>query len=119
MRAEAEDPSRERDWVGRLHLLLAAQSLVLVLASVNRLWSATDAYVLPDDALRLVDLLNLLVLAPASVLVFYLLLEHLLPHASQRARRAVRVAFVAAVPLCGQLWDARGHRLPGRALLRR
>ena len=38
----------------RLHALLAVQSLLLVLASVNRLWSATDVAVLPDDALRLV-----------------------------------------------------------------
>jgi hypothetical protein len=57
----------------RLHLLLAAQSGLLVLASVTRLWDATDVVVLPHDALRLVDVLNLLLLAPASLLVFHLL----------------------------------------------
>jgi hypothetical protein len=41
----------------RLHLLLAVQSLLLILASVNRLWDATDVPVLPHDALRLVDVL--------------------------------------------------------------
>jgi hypothetical protein len=58
----------------RLHLLLAVQSLLLVLASINRLWDATDVAILPHDALRLVDVLNLLVLAPASLLAFHLLL---------------------------------------------
>jgi len=79
-----------------LHLLLGAQSLILVLASVNRLWGATDVAVLPHGALRLVDVLNLLVLAPAGVLVFHALLEHVLGDA--RARR-LRLAFVAAVYL--------------------
>jgi hypothetical protein len=77
----------------RIHLLLALQSLLLVLASVNRLWDATDVAVLPHDALRLVDVLNLLVLAPASVLVFHVLLEHL------GSTPKLRLAFVAAVYL--------------------
>ena len=77
----------------RIHLLLALQSLLLVLASVNRLWDATDVAVLPHDALRLVDVLNLLVLAPASVLVFQALLEHL------GSTKRLRLAFVAAVYL--------------------
>jgi len=77
----------------RIHLLLALQSLLLVLASVNRLWDATDVAVLPHGALRLVDVLNLLVLAPASVLVFHVLLEHL------GSTPKLRLAFVAAVYL--------------------
>ncbi|HEX5617536.1 MAG TPA: hypothetical protein VFX51_03910 [Solirubrobacteraceae bacterium] len=77
----------------RIHVLLALQSLLLVLASVNRLWDATDVAVLPHGALRLVDVLNLLVLAPASVLVFHVLLEHL------GSTRGLRLAFVAAVYL--------------------
>lgn len=79
-----------------LHLLLAGQSLVLVLASVNRLWDATDVAVLPHGALRLADVLNLLVLAPAGVLLFHALLEHVVA-----GRRApwLRGAFVAAVYL--------------------
>ena len=76
-----------------LHLLLAAQSLVLVAASVNRLWDATDVAVLPHGALRLVDVLNLLVIAPAGLLVFHALLEHLRPS------RITRIAFVAAAYL--------------------
>jgi hypothetical protein len=77
----------------RLHVLLGAQSLILVAASVNRLWDATDVSVLPHGALRLVDVLNLLVIAPAGVLVFHLVLEQLNP--SSR----LRFAFVAAVYL--------------------
>jgi hypothetical protein len=83
----------------RLHLLLAVQSGLLVLASVNRLWDVTDVPVLPHEALRLVDVLNLLVLAPASLLAFHLLLDHVLTGASARARRALRLAFLAAAYL--------------------
>lgn len=83
----------------RLHLLLAAQSGLLVLASINRLWDATDVAVLPHDALRLVDVLNLLVLAPASLLLFHLLLELALEGAGERARRRLRLGFVAAAYL--------------------
>ena len=83
----------------RLHLLLAAQSGLLVLASVNRLWDTTDVEVLPHGALRLVDVLNLLVLAPASLLVFHLLLELALEDAGERARRRLRFGFVAAAYL--------------------
>lgn len=96
MGPETADRSTGRGWLVRLHVLLLMQSLLLVPASVNRLWSATDVYVLPHDALRLDDLLNLLVLSPTSVLAFYLLLEHMLPGVPKRARRALRVAFVAA-----------------------
>src|SRR3712207_3275834 len=77
----------------RLHLLLGAQSLVLVAASINRLWDGTDVAVLPHGALRLVDVLNLLVVAPAGLLVFHLLLEELTDD------RRLRLAFLAAAYL--------------------
>ncbi len=83
----------------RVHVLLAAESLLLVLASINRLWSATDIRVLPHGSLRLVELLNLLVFPPASVLVFYLLLEHLLAEAPAPTRRRLRLWFLAATYL--------------------
>jgi hypothetical protein len=83
----------------RLHRLLAAQSLILVLASVNRLWDATDVEVLPHGALRLVDVLNLLVLAPAGLLVFHALLEHVAAGAPPARRRRLRLGFVAAAYL--------------------
>jgi hypothetical protein len=85
--------------VRRIHILLGAQSLILVLASVNRLWDGTDAEILPDASLRVVDAVNLLVLAPASVLAFFLLLEHVLTGAPERPRLALRFGFVAAAYL--------------------
>jgi hypothetical protein len=67
--------------------------VLLVLASVNRLWSGTDVEILPHGSLRVVELLNLLVFPPLSVLAFYVLLEDLRPS------RTLRVAFLAAVYL--------------------
>ena len=96
MRTAQVDHAR---WLRRLHVLLAAQSALLVLASINRLWDATDARVLPHGSLRVVDVLNLFVLAPASALVLYLLLEHVLGDLPQRARRRLRLAFLAALYL--------------------
>ncbi|HYM56770.1 MAG TPA: hypothetical protein VES79_02300 [Solirubrobacteraceae bacterium] len=98
-RRAAPPPDSQRVWWRRLHVLLGVQSLLLVLASINRLWSATDVYVLPHQALRLVELLNLLVFPPASVVAFYLLLEHVLADVEPRRRLALRLAFVAAAYL--------------------
>jgi hypothetical protein len=89
-------PGTQAGSMKTLHLLLGAQSLILVAASLNRLWDATDVAVLPHGALRLVDVLNLLVIAPAAVLVFHALLEHVI--ADARARW-LRLAFIAAVYL--------------------
>jgi len=86
-------------WARRLHVLLGVQSAILVLASVNRLWDGTDAEVLPDDALRVVDVVNLFVLVPASALAFFLLLEHVLADVDRRSRLRLRVGFVAALYL--------------------
>jgi hypothetical protein len=91
--------SPDRAWVRRLHVLVGVQSLVLVLASANRLSSVGDAAVLPHESLRVVELLNLLVLPPVSALAFYLLLEHLLGGVAPGVRRALRLAFLAALYL--------------------
>jgi hypothetical protein len=77
----------------RLHALLSAQSVLLVLASINRLWSATDVPVLPHGSLRIVELLNLFVLPPLSVFVFWVMLEDFRPS------RRLRFWFLAAVYL--------------------
>src|SRR3712207_8869475 len=88
---EAQVEPSSGSGLGRIHLLLTAQSLVLVLASVNRLWSATDVEILPGEALRIVDVVNLLVLAPASALLFLLLLEHVLAGSAGRSHAVLRV----------------------------
>jgi hypothetical protein len=95
----AAPATAERAWERRLHVLLGVQSLVLVLASVNRLTSVGDAAVLPHGSLRVVELLNLLVLPPISALAFFLLLEHLLDGVAAGTRLALRLAFLGALYL--------------------
>jgi len=92
-------PAADRAWLRRLHVLLGVQSLVLVLASINRLTSIADVEVLPHGALRVAELVNLLVLPPISALAFHLLLEHLIGGVAARTRRALRLAFLAALYL--------------------
>ena len=57
----------------RLHLLLAVQSVVAILVSINRLGTWTLGYVLPNEFLRWVDFNNMLVLPLISIVAFYLL----------------------------------------------
>jgi hypothetical protein len=90
----------DADWRRRLLVLLGAQSVLLVLTSVNRLSDLTTAPVLPHEALRVVELVNLLLLPPLSALGWYLLLEHLLPRGADRwARWRLRLGFAAALYL--------------------
>lgn len=65
----------------RTHALLSVQSIVVILVSINRLSRLTEGYVLPNQFLRWVDLINMLVLPLISTLAFYLLKNHL-PYAS-------------------------------------
>jgi hypothetical protein len=60
-----------------IHTLLSVQTLVIILGSINRLTNLTTAYVLPNQFLRWVDLLNMLVIPLASLLASYLLKRHL------------------------------------------
>lgn len=57
----------------RIHALLGAQSVIILLASVNRLSALTAGYVAPNEFLRWVDWLNMLVFPPASLLATYFL----------------------------------------------
>jgi hypothetical protein len=97
--AAARPATAERAWTRRLHVLLGAQSLLLVLASLNRLTSIGDVELLPHGSLRAIELVNLLVLAPVSALAFYLLLEHLLGGVAARTRTVLRLAFLGALYL--------------------
>jgi hypothetical protein len=54
-----------------LHWLLAGQSLVVLLLSVNRLSPLTQGFALPHEGLRWVDLTNMLVWPLASVALSY------------------------------------------------
>ena len=57
----------------RIHVLLAVQSVVAILVSINRLGSWTLGYVLPNEFLRWVDFNNMLVLPLISLVALYLL----------------------------------------------
>jgi hypothetical protein len=83
-----------------LHALLAMQSLVIVLGSINRLGSFTLGYVAPNEFLRWVDLLNMIPIPLMSVLASYLLLRHLdQGEGRTRPHLALGVAFVLGVYL--------------------
>src|SRR5215207_6606030 len=56
-----------------IHSLLAVQSLVAILVSINRLGTWTLGYVLPNEFLRWVDFNNMLILPLISLIAFYLL----------------------------------------------
>ena len=83
-----------------LHGLLALQSLVIILGSINRLGSFTLGYVAPNEFLRWVDLFNMIPIPLISVLASYLLLRHL-DQGNGRARwhLALGVAFIIGVYL--------------------
>lgn len=59
--------------LARVHTLLAVQSLVIILVSINRLTTLTLGYVAANQFLRWVDFNNMLVLPLVSVVAFYLL----------------------------------------------
>ena len=88
--------------LARTHALLSVQSLVVVLVSINRLSNLTTGYVLPNQFLRWVDLINMLVLPLISAVAFYLLMRHL-PYDNPARdgfwHRALDVAFIVGLYL--------------------
>lgn len=56
----------------QIHILLAVQSIVVILVSINRLSSLTTGFVSANEFLRWVDLHNMLTLPLTSVVAFYL-----------------------------------------------
>lgn len=90
--------------LGRVHALLAVQSVVVILVSLNRLSPLTLGYVLPNEFLRWVDLNNMLVLPLASLVAFYLLkkkMETSSPALNGRWHLALNLAFIVGVYLLG------------------
>lgn len=97
-----------RAGLGRTHALLAVQSLVIVLLSINRLSTFTLGYVASNEFLRWVDLNNMLILPLISLVAFYLLKRELEISAQARGERvgvgrhlALSVAFICGVYLLG------------------
>ncbi|HRC61751.1 MAG TPA: hypothetical protein PLX85_00835 [Dehalococcoidia bacterium] len=65
--------SAPRSGLRALHLLLAAQSAIVILVGVNRRTDLTVGYVASNEFLRWVDLINMLALPMASVVASVLL----------------------------------------------
>jgi len=94
--------------LGKVHILLGVQSLVVILVSINRLSTLTTGYVQPNQFLRWVDFNNMLILPLASLVAFYLLKKQIEKMASAGATRAgerwhltLNLAFIAGVYLLG------------------
>jgi hypothetical protein len=88
--------------IGRVHLWLAVQSVVIILVSVNRLGSFTLGYVAQNEFLRWVDFNNMLVLPLISVIAFYLLkkqIENDDHKLNSPAHLALSLAFIIGVYL--------------------
>ena len=86
----------------RIHLLLAVQSLVAILVSLNRLGTWTLGYVLPNQFLRWVDFNNMLVLPLISLIAFYLLkkaLEQDQPSRQGNSLLALNLVFIVGIYL--------------------
>lgn len=90
--------------LARAHALLAVQSIVVVLVSINRLSTLTTGYVAPNQFLRWVDLNNMLILPLLSLVAFYLLKKHVEydgPARDGRAHLALSVTFIVGAYLLG------------------
>lgn len=85
-----------------IHGLLAVQSLIIVLLSINRLSTLTTGYVADNEFLRWVDLNNMLILPLISVIAFYLLkkcTEYESPQREGKKHLALNILFMVGVYL--------------------
>ncbi|MEJ2558830.1 MAG: hypothetical protein P8186_21970 [Anaerolineae bacterium] len=92
--------------LGKIHVLLTGQTILVILVSVNRLSTLTTSYVLPNEFLRWVDLHNMLTLPVVLVAVWYLLkrqLETSSNHAAQNkfAHLVLNLTFIIGVYVFG------------------
>jgi len=89
----------------RTHWLLAVQTVVVILVSINRLSPLTLGYVAPNEFLRWVDLNNMLSLPLISLAAFYLLKKELEQAGggalNGRAHLALNLAFIVGLYLLG------------------
>jgi hypothetical protein len=98
---ELEKMKANQTSLNRIHLLLAIQSITVVLVSINRLGSFTLGYVAPNQFLRWVDFNNMLPLALISAVGFYLLMQHMQSGSQSRTASGLAVVFVAGVYVLG------------------
>ena len=87
-----------------IHSLLAVQSVVAILVSINRLGTWTLGYVLPNEFLRWVDFNNMLILPLISLVAFYLLkktIEYDSPAREGRAHLIFNLIFIVGLYFLG------------------
>lgn len=95
--------------LGRIHLLLTMQTVIILLLSINRLSPLTLGYVAANEFLRWVDLNNLLTLPLISLITFYYLKETLAadqPACKGAADQVVGLLFVFGIYLFGAGYGA-------------
>lgn len=86
----------------RIHTLLAVQSFVAILVSINRLSSLTLGYVAENEFLRWVDLNNMLILPMVSLIAFYFLkktIEYNSPQREGKTHFAINLTFIIGIYL--------------------
>lgn len=86
----------------RIHFLLAVQSVLAILVSINRLGTWTLGYVLPNEFLRWVDFNNMLVLSLISLVALYLLkktIEYGSPQREGKAHIVWNLVFIVGLYL--------------------
>ena len=93
---------RVESGLGRIHALLAVQSGLIILISINRLSPLTLGYVASNEFLRWVDLNNMLILPLISMVAFYLLkkqLEYDSPARAGGRHLALNLSFIIGIYL--------------------
>ena len=88
--------------INRIHILLAVQSLVAILVSINRLSSLTLGYVAENKFLRWVDLNNMIILPLISLVAFYFLKKTIEYDSLQREGNthfAINLTFIIGIYL--------------------
>jgi hypothetical protein len=103
MRAKAKTAaSQAGNNLNNIHILLFAQTVIIIFASINRLGSFTLGYVAENEFLRWVDLLNMVVFPLASMVAFYLLkkeIEYDSPRRDGRRHLTLNLAFIIGIYL--------------------
>jgi len=92
--------------LGKIHVLLTGQTIIVILISVNRLSTLATGYVLPNEFLRWVDFHNMLTLPVFLVAVWYLLkrqIEASSTHAAQNkfAHLVLNLTFIIGIYVFG------------------
>ncbi len=98
---EVTAPHAGRTSLRTLHLLLAAQTFIVVLVGINRRSDLTTGYVSANEFLRWVDLINMLVLPVASLIASVLLKRWLEARVPAGERRGVALAVLDVSFLVG------------------